>query len=213
MITSLSVTKKRIFKNILSLSILQGGNYILPLITIPYLLRVIGIDYFGLLAFANAIVVYFLIFSDYGFDLSATNKIAIFRENRSKVNDVFCSVLLIKLTIASIGFLILLLMTYLISKLSLHREIYLYTYGLVFGQALIPLWLFQGMEKMKYMTIFNLLAKVTATVSIFIFIKTTEDFFLVPILTAMGYILAGISSLYWSIKGFGLSFYLPSKKC
>lgn len=211
MLKKLSSTQKRISKNIFSLAVLQGVNYILPLLTIPYLVRVLGLDLFGLLAFSTAIIMYFLLISDYGFNLSATNKIAINRDDLKKVNEIFCSVLFIKLSITVLGFLLMLLIVYLVPKLYKDIDIYIYTYGMVVGQALIPLWLFQGMEKMKYMTYFNILAKFVATGSIFILVQEQSDYYLVPILTSLGFIIAGILSLYWAFKEFKMSFYFPSK--
>ena len=56
-----------VIKNTIYLSILKGTELILPLITFPYLVRVLGPDYFGLVAFSVAINSYFVLLTDYGF--------------------------------------------------------------------------------------------------------------------------------------------------
>lgn len=212
MIKNLSVNQKRISKNIISLFTLQGVNYILPLLTIPYLVRVLGLEYFGLLAFATAFIMYFMVLTDYGFNLSATNQIAINKENKQKVNEIFVSVLTIKLTLAIFGFFIMIGIVSLIPKYQNDLNVFIFTYGMVVGQALIPLWLFQGLETMKYMTYFNILAKFIATGSIFIFVQEQNDYFLVPILTSLGFIVAGLLSLYWAFREFKMKFYILSKQ-
>jgi PST family polysaccharide transporter len=80
---------KGLVENILSLTVLQAATYLLPLITLPYLVRVLGADKFGLVAFAHALMQYFIIVTDYGFNLSATRDIAASRDNMLKVSQIF----------------------------------------------------------------------------------------------------------------------------
>ena len=69
-----NLLNKNVFKNFCSLSVLQGFNYILPLLVLPYLIRTVGLNYFGVLMFSQSIINYFIIIVDYGFNLSATRK-------------------------------------------------------------------------------------------------------------------------------------------
>ena len=212
MLSRFSNDKQRLIKNIFSLAVLQGANYLLPLIIVPYLLRVIGVEYFGLISFATAVVMYFVMFSDYGFNLSATQKIAVNKHNKEKLNEIVSSILSIKFFIVLFSFFILLTILMVIPTFHEHYMVYICTFGMVIGQAMIPLWLFQGMETMKYMTYFNIFAKGLATVCIFLFVKDKGDFIYVPIFTSLGYIVSGVLSLYYAIKIFDLTLYIPNRE-
>jgi PST family polysaccharide transporter len=204
-----SETKKRLFENFLSLSILQGLNYILPLITLPYLVRVLGPEKYGLIAFAQAFIGYFMILTDYGFNLSATREISINREDKRKVSEIFSSVLTIKFFLCILSFLILVSLLF-IPKFKKDWLVYVFTFGMVLGNVLFPVWFFQGMEKMRYITILNIVAKSIFTVCIFIFIKKMSDFVYVPLINSLGYLVAGMLSLRIVFINFAVKFVIPS---
>jgi len=205
-----SKDNKRVVSNFLSLSVLQGANLILPLITFPYLVRVLGVEKFGLVAFALATVTYFEILTDYGFDLSATRQVSIHRDNREKLSSIFSAVITIKGLLSLISLVLLSALVFSFPKFSDFFLIYFFTFGRVIGKILFPVWFFQGTERMRISTTLNILAKVIFTGAIFLFVKESDDYLLVPIFNSSGFIVAGIIALI-QIRGFGVRFSFQPK--
>lgn len=200
---------RTVFANFGYLSLLQVAGYVFPLISMPYLARVIGADGFGKIAFASAIVVWIQTISDWGFNLTATRDVAQNRDNKELVSRIFSNVLWARSVLTLLSGIILLLVVLLVPYLRENADIIFVTFLLVPGYILFPEWFFQAIEKMKYTTFFNLFLKLVFTVAVFVFIHKREDYLMQPLLTTIGYLLCGIGALYLIFKKWGFSLYKP----
>lgn len=196
---------KTLFTNFAWLSALQFASYLFPLITMPYLARVIGVDGFGKIAFASAIMVWVQTIADWGFNLTATRDVAQNRDNPQKVSEIFSNVLWARCLLMFLSLIILLVLIFLIPKFREESHFILISFLMIPGHILFPDWFFQAIERMKYITILNLLIKTLFTIAIFVFIKEKEDYILQPLFTSCGFVIAGLIALYfiiikWKIK-------------
>ena len=204
--------RRRLLENFFSLSLLQAASYVLPIITVPYLTRTLGTEKFGLLAFAQSLTGYFGILVDYGFSFSATREISIHREDRAKVSEIFCSIMLIRFVFLLISAIILAGIVFTFAKFRADAAVYYLSFGMICGAALFPIWLFQGMEQMKYITFLNILARLLFTVLVFVFVRTAQDYLYVPALSTLGALVSGLLALWIVRRDFGVTMYLPSMK-
>ncbi len=200
---------KNLFQNILSLSFLQISNYIIPLIILPYLIRVIGVEKYGLIVFAQAIMQYFVILTDYGFNLSATREISASRDDIAKVSEIFWSVSIIKFVLTLLAFGILILLISLTTKFGDNTILYYYTFGIVIGNLLFPVWLFQGLEKMKHSTALYLIGKIFYLITLFVFVREASDYLNAPLLYSAGLVLSGLIALVIIFARFQLRLVVP----
>jgi PST family polysaccharide transporter len=203
---------KKLRNNFISLLILKGGNYIIPLITLPFLVGKLGIEKFGLIAFAEMIILYFKSIVDYGYDLTGTRLISENINNRNEVNRHVSNIFIIKLILVLLCFFLLIFLIYNIDSLFEISRLLIYSYGIVIGNALLPSWFFQGMEKMKYITIVNFISRLIYMLLLFVFINTESDFIYVPLLNSLGFVIGGISSIIIMKKVFKVNFIKPQKR-
>lgn len=196
--------------NFISLSALKLVGYVFPLITLPYLARVIGVEKFGEIAFAAAIIIYFQTIVDFGFNYTAVRDIARCRDDLSSVSRIFSSIMFCRVILMLISFAIMMLCIYIIPSFYENRIILLLTFLYIPGYLLVPEWFFQAMEQMNYITLMNLLSKSLFTILVFIIIKEKNDYLYQPVLTALGYFVSGIISVALIIRKFKIKFIIPS---
>ncbi len=213
-ISSLSKNKdaKTLAGNFMWLSALQVAGYVFPLITMPYLARVIGVEGFGKIAFASAIMVWIQTIADWGFNLTATRDVAQNRENLQKVSEIFSNVLWARCLLMFLSLGVLLLLIGVVPKFREEWDVILVTFLMIPGHIFFPDWFFQAVERMKYITILNVLMKFIFTVAIFLFIKQPEDYILQPLFTSLGFVISGLIALYYILGKWGIKLQRPNWK-
>lgn len=177
---------KTLFSNTMMMYIVQISNYIFPLLTFPYLTRVLGAEKYGIVVFANAIMAYFQTLIEFGFLLSATKECAINRDNKQKLEEIVSSVIQAKLILGVLGFVILMVLVG-VSPVFAEKGIYLLLSYLPYAVNIFLVdFLFRGMEQMQIITTRMLLSKVIYTILIFVMVKEPGDYLWIPIITAIG---------------------------
>jgi PST family polysaccharide transporter len=182
-------------KNFGYLTLLQVFNMALPLLTYPYLVKVLGPETYGMVIYSQAIMGYLVVFVNFGFNSTATREISVYRSDSEKISEIVSSVYIIKGILFSISALILFIT---LSFLNLSRDftlLFYLTLWMCLYEFLFPLWYFQGTEKMKYITFITLFSRILFLIFIFLLVKGKGDYLLVPVINGVGSVISCIIAI------------------
>ncbi|MGO2292963.1 oligosaccharide flippase family protein [Pseudoalteromonas sp.] len=201
--------KRRLVGNFFSLIVLRGFQFLIPLITLPYLVRTIGLDNFGLVNFALSLALYFGAVIQFGFGITATREIARNRDNKVKLSQIYSVTLTASFLLAVFSIVVFSLIVMLFDKFNQYLHLYLFAMMFVVFQSLFPVWFFHGMERMKYITFLSLGTNIMFLISLFVFVKQKGDFILVPLLNATSAFITLFIAIILIKKQFKVQFIRP----
>ncbi|CEN43416.1 Polysaccharide biosynthesis family protein [Capnocytophaga canis] len=196
-----------LISNFSYLSLLQVVNLLIPLVTYPYLIRVLGSELYGLVVFTQVISGYFTVFISFGFSTIGTKDVSLYRLDTRKTSEIVSNITAIKMLFLFVSFVVLL--SYLVLMDVNHKWLYVFSFWVCILDVVFPVWFFQGIEKMKYVTLTSLFTRGIFVCMIFFLIKTREDVLWLPISNLIGSLLSGLIS-YHFMKKEGISFVRPS---
>jgi PST family polysaccharide transporter len=199
--------KKGLIKNVFSLGIVQIANFAFPVITVLVVSRIIGPDKFGVINFAGAFVTYFTLLINFGFDLSATRVIAANRDSLEERNRVFNQVILAKLLLLGLSIVLFAASLFLIPQLRQEKTVAIFSFLLCFSWVITPTWLYQGMQELARLAVFNLLAKVLSTVVIILVVRVKSDYIWQPLALSMAQLSVGVYAFFFAIRRYQISLY------
>lgn len=202
----LKLKNATLIKNFSYLTILQIFNMLIPLITYPYLVNVLGKEKFGIVVFAQAIVSYFVIIIGFGFNISATKEISKNRGNKNKLSEIVSSIFIIKSILFLLCFFLFISLLFLLPESKGYESLFLFSLWACFYDVIFPIWYFEGIEQMKYITFITLISKFIFLGLIFVLIHKTDDFLYVPIIYGLGALVSGLISLIIIFKNHKIRF-------
>lgn len=196
-------------KNFSYLFALQAVNYLVPLALLPYLTRVLGTENFGKIAFAQAFVTYFILLTDFGFNITATQEVVRVKKDKHELSKVFWSTTFSKLLLAGISLVPFFILLLTVNRFRELAPLLLLAFTGVFSTILFPVWFFQGTEKMAYITWFNAVPRILILVATFLLVKEKTDFQLALFIQVTATLIASIACSIFIFKKRLVVFYRP----
>jgi polysaccharide transporter, PST family len=181
----------------MSLSAVQMVNYLVPLVVVPLVLRVIGVERFGTVTFMQSVAMILAGLCDYGFNISATRDISINRNDIRKLSEVFTRVLSTKLFLFLVAAGLMYVLHLLFSARFGAGLMVISVLAIVLGNVLLPVWFFLGVEKMRYLTYLNTASKLVYLLLVILLVRKPEDDYLILLLF-------GLSTAVFALVGLWL---------
>ena len=192
------IVNNSVVYNGLWLMILQGVNTILPMITIPYITRILGAEGYGIFSAAQNWIFYLQVIVEYGFGLGGARKVALIKDDDTEeISEIFSEILNARIILCILSFILMCTIS-AIANISIDRFIcQIILYAMIIGSMLQLIWLFQGKENMKPITIINIISRIISVLLIFIFVKNKSDIYAYTFFYSITYIITIVSSNYY----------------
>jgi PST family polysaccharide transporter len=177
-------------QNVASLFGVQVANYAVPLVTVPYLARVLGAAGWGMVAFALAFGSGMALVGEYGFALSATREVARHRGDREKLTDLLAGVMGAKTVLGTASLAVAVAARWLVPIFREHPALLWTGMFYALARAFSMMWFFQGIERMRLAAGLEISGQALATIGILVLVRKPEDGWLAVALQGFGYFLS-----------------------
>lgn len=209
----LNLFSKKIIQNFSYLFLLQFFSYAFPFLTIPFISRIVSVDLIGYNNYYLAIISYFSLIINFGFDYTGT-RLLVGKDKKSNitVSQIFNNVYLVKFILFIICTVIGISLIFIDNKLKDNVQLYLSSLFSIISIFLLPNWFYIAMKEMKYITIFNFVTKIVYFPLVFILLKTSDDFILLNYINSTIQILFSLIAFVLVRKKYSITSYKFSLK-
>ena len=165
-------------------------NYLVPILVIPLLLSRVGLESYGMIVLAQGIMNFAVAIADFGFNLTGTRLISLARGDLVLERSVTQKILVIKVLLLLVTFVGLTFLVKIVSPWQPYENLILISYFIVIGNVLMPVWYFQGVQKMKWLALLNFLSRIFYLGAVLFFIESSDDLIWVNFYNGLGWCMA-----------------------
>ncbi|MDN4832798.1 oligosaccharide flippase family protein [Ligilactobacillus salivarius] len=180
----------KVTKNTIMLYIMNIAQLILPLVTLPYLTRVLTVDNYGVVNYVKSIMTYMQIIIEFGFILSATKDIVKAGNDKKIIGEITGNVILGKILLSLLSLIVLIIFTIFVPILKNNVAFTMLSFIPIFLSTFLIDFFFRGIEKMEVITIRYIVMKSISTLLTFLFVRGNGDLLMIPILDIIGNVVA-----------------------
>lgn len=204
-LTSISLLiSHRSVQNFVFLFTIQASNVLISLVAIPLVLGVVGVENFGLISLALSIVYLLNVFVGYGYNLSGPREVALYA-GKDEISFVFSRTILSKSALSAIAFITVVALI-LAGAFQQYPFILLFSLPMVLSEAIYPLWLFQGLQRMRLISVFNIVGKVLYLFLLVRYVQQPTDSYLVNFLLGGSSFIINLFLLVYISKAWNIRF-------
>ena len=192
----------KLFKNGMWLFLLQIFNTVVPLLTLPYITRVLGASNYGIFSLSLNWITYFQVIVEYGFGFTGARKVSI--EGDSSLQNLYSRIISARLLLLAVSYLGMNVLAY-VTHVGVQQYVSMNILFLVIiGVAFQLTWLFQGKQDMKLITMINAVSRLISVLLVFLIVKAEEHLYLYCFCYSGTFIFSAILGLALSRKKYGL---------
>lgn len=167
-----SLLKTKLFKNGFWLFVLQVFNTVVPLVTLPYIIRVLGTDNYGIFSISLNWITYFQVIVEYGFGYTGSRKVSINKDD--SIQPLYSRIISARLILMLISYSAMNVFSF-IARISIEQYFSMTILFLVIvGVSFQLTWLFQGKQDMKFITIVNAVSRLISVVLVFYLLEISQ---------------------------------------
>lgn len=206
MLKSIELLKNKQNTNLVIYGIGQGFNLITPLLVVPYIISICGVENYGKASIGMAISFFIMVFIDYGSDIIGVKDVAVNRENHDQLQKTFTTTFASKFVLLLSVLAITSLLFFFVPFFSSEKKLFFFGLPILVGQFINPTWFLQGIENFKWITILTVTSKIIYLFGIFFCIHQKSDYVFINLWWGIGTIFANGLTFYYVLAKNSFSF-------
>lgn len=201
--------RNKSIQNFIFLAVIQSSNMLISLISMPILIQNIGVDQFGLVNLAFSVIIILNVVVVFGYSLAGPREVALASDDKEALSHIVSNIFAAKIFLATLCTIGILIAIFGFDLFQSYREILIFSILLLYSEATLPLWFFQGLEKMKFISMANILGKLLYLAGIVLFVQSPEQSKWVNFVLGFSGLMINFLLLAYIQVFLGIRFYKP----